>query len=44
MPESTPAGICVFSSDLEWKISEKPDPDPESLSIAAVARVCAVIF
>ena len=33
MPESTPAGFCVFLSDPdpESKICDKPDPDPESL-------------
>jgi len=35
VPESTSAGFCVFLSDpdtdLESKICEKTDPDPESL-------------
>ena len=31
LPESTPAGFCVFLSDPESKIREKPDADPESL-------------
>jgi len=31
VPESTPAGFCVFLSDPEPKIREKPDRDPESL-------------
>jgi len=31
LPESTPAGFCVFLSDPESKICEKPDPDPVSL-------------
>ena len=31
-PESTPAGFCVFLSDPESKICEKPDPYLESLS------------
>jgi len=31
LPESTPAGFCVFLSDPESKIFEKPDPDPASL-------------
>jgi len=33
VPESTPAGFCVFLSDpeTESKILEKPDPDPEPL-------------
>jgi len=47
VPESTPAGFCIFLSD--------PDPDPESkicenrtrirshFSISAVAGVCVVI-
>jgi len=26
-PESTPAGFCVFLSDPESKICEKPDPE-----------------
>ena len=29
--ESTPAGFCVFLSDPESNICEKPDADPESL-------------
>jgi len=29
-PESTPAGFCVFLSDLELKICEKQNLDPES--------------
>jgi len=29
--ESTPAGFCVFLSEPESKICEKPDLDPESL-------------
>jgi len=43
VPESIPAGFCVFLSDPdpESKISEKPDP--ESLSISAVAGVCVII-
>jgi len=33
VPESTPAGFCVFLSDPdpESKICDKRDPDPESL-------------
>ena len=35
VPDSTPAGFCVFLSDPDpdpvSKICEKPDPDPESL-------------
>jgi len=31
VPESNPAGFCVFLSDPESNIWEKPDPDPESL-------------
>jgi len=35
VPESTPAGFCVFLSDPdlnpESKFCEKPDLDPESL-------------
>ena len=35
MPESTPAGFCVFFSDAdpdpESKFCEKPEPDQESL-------------
>jgi len=33
VPESTPAGFCVFllDPDSESKLCEKPDPDPESL-------------
>ena len=31
LPEWTPAGFCVFLSDAESKIFEKPDPDAESL-------------
>jgi len=35
LPESTPAGFCVFlldpNPDPESKICEKPDPEPESL-------------
>jgi len=35
VPESTPAGFCVFLSDPdldpESKICEKPDPDAESI-------------
>jgi len=33
VPESTPAGYCVFLADPDpkLKICEKPDPDPESL-------------
>jgi len=30
-PESTPAEFCVFLSDPDSKICEKPGPDPESL-------------
>jgi len=41
VPESTPAGFCVFLLDPESKIYEKTYPDPES--ILAVAGVCVVI-
>jgi len=33
VPESTPQGFCVFLSEPESKICEKPDPNPESLVI-----------
>jgi len=29
LSESNPAGFCVFLSDSESKICEKPDPDLE---------------
>jgi len=38
-PESTPAGFCVFLSNPESKIREKPDP--ESLfNFGSSRRVC----
>jgi len=47
VPESTPAGFCVFlwdpDPDLESKICEKPDPHRSHSFISAVPGVCAVI-
>jgi len=45
LPESTPAGFCVFLSDPdpdpESKICEKPDPDLESLfNISSCRSLC----
>jgi len=37
-PEHTLAGLCVFLSDPESKIWEKPDPDPESLFNSGSSR------
>jgi len=31
VPETTPAGFCVFLSEPESKMCEKPSPEPESL-------------
>ena len=45
VPESTPAGLCVFSDQQpESKFCEKPDPDPKSLfNFGSIAGVCVVI-
>jgi len=48
LPESIPAGFCIFLTDpdpdTESKICEKPDPYRSHFSISAEAGVCAVIF
>ena len=49
LPESTPAGLYVFLSDLgpepESKICEKPDPDPDSLFYFGSSRsLCGHFF
>jgi len=45
VPESTPAGFCVFLSDLdpnpESEICEKPDPDPEPLFNFGSRSLCS---
>ena len=47
LPESTPAGFCVFLSDpdpyTKVKILGKTGPRPESLLISGVAGVCVAI-
>jgi len=43
VPESTQAGFCVFFSDPESKIWEKPARIRCHFSILAVAGVCVVI-
>ena len=41
-PESIPAGFCVCFCSRESSISEKPDPEPESVLFLSVTGVCTV--